>query len=414
MKKKILILFILIINCLFATSSYAKETGTVYIESNYDVVEKGDEIEITVNLKDATTAALDFSLYFDNDKWDYVSKIENTKVENNNIVYVWYDKSGGKSPKKGEIVKFKFKAKDNGLSTFSLNGNFYNESAQMIQIDFKEKQVKIGKEDTNSKDEEESGTDTKESNANLQVLRLDVAGITPLFDNNVYEYYLTVPNTVKDIEVIAIGENSNAKIDVTGNKNLKEGLNNIKILVTSEDNKNKKTYNIKVTKTANLELANTNLEILAIENALLNPPFNVDETNYSTEVSKDTEKLNILAIPENENAKVQILGNDNLNEGDNAITIIVTAENGFSEKKFQINVHRRNEEEQIKYEEEQKEQEKKLEEAYEIEKVSSEIKENEPEENLTNGAIWIIVVIVIIVIVCVTVFWYLKYKKNRK
>ena len=43
--------------------------------------------------------------------------------------------------------------------------------------------------------------------------------------------------------------------------------------MTSADKTQSKVYKIYVSKTNNLELANTNLETLAIENTLLNPPF---------------------------------------------------------------------------------------------------------------------------------------------
>lgn len=414
MKNKILISLILLIICLFSTTSYAKETGTVYIESSRDVVEKEDTIEITVNLKDTTTAAFDFSLYFDNTKWDYISKIDNTKVENNHIIYVWYDKTGGRSAKSGELIKLKFKAKENGLSTFSLEGNFYNSSGQTIQATFKEKQVQIGKENKVLQNEEEKGNDKNSSNANLEVLRLDIEGITPDFSSDIYEYYLTVKNSVKDIEVLAISQNPNANVEITGNNNLKEGLNTIKIKVISEDKKEEKIYTIKVTKTANLEAANTNLEILAIENTLLNPPFDISETKYTTEISNNVQEINVLAVPENEKAKVQITGTNNLKEGNNTVTITVTAANGFSKKKYQVNVYKRNQEEQIKYEEDEKEQVKKVEEAYEIEKVGSSEKEQLQNNNKASNTVWTILIIVVILIVGGSIFLYSKYKTNRK
>ena len=39
----------------------------------------------------------------------------------------------------------------------------------------------------------------------------------------------------------------------------------------------------------------------------------------------DTKKLNILAKPENEKSKIEIVGNSNLKEGENIIKIKVTA-----------------------------------------------------------------------------------------
>ena len=175
----------------------------------------------------------------------------------------------------------------------------------------------------------EQGIDSKASNANLQALRLNIEGITPNFENNIYEYYLTVDNNIKEIEVLAITENPNANVDVSGNTNLKDGLNVINIVVTSEDKTTKNTYTIQVTKTSNLELANNNLEILAIENTLLYPPFDMTNTNYKAEISNELDNINILAIPQNENAVVKITGKDNLKQVSNLVTIVVTAPNRF-------------------------------------------------------------------------------------
>lgn len=412
MKKRIItllvIIFILIGIC---NRHYALETAIVYVESNKNIVEKGEEIEITVNLKNSKTAAFDFSLYYDNTKWEYLSTIDNTNVKDNYIIYVWHDKEGGKSSKQGELIKFKFKAKKEGISTFNINGNFYNSLGQQIQTSFEEEQVEIGKSLNNQK-----------NSSNLQTLRLNVEGITPEFNANTYEYYLTVSDTVKNIEVLALSEDSSAIVNITGNTNLKEGLNIIKIQVIPENKKEEKIYTIKVTKTKNVSLANANLEILAIENVLLNPSFESSVLQYKTEVSLQTSDLNIIAIPENEKAKVQIMGATNLKEGDNTVNILVTAANGFSTKKYQVKVHRRNEGEQKVYQNEKNEQNEKLEEAYEIDKLTdeknnqnenSEKEEAEKRKN-NNMIIGIVMLGIIIFTISIVSFFIIQNKKQNK
>ena len=154
---------------------------------------------------------------------------------------------------------------------------------------------------------------------------------------------------------------------------------------------------IHVTKTANLELANTNLEMLAIENVLLNPPFDNSETNYKAEVSYDTESIHLLAVPENEQASVQVTGKENLKEGHNLVNILVTAPNGFTKKNYQIDVYRRNLQEEEMYQEQQEENRDKLEEAYQIQELSGNI--DEVQEQATEGqskkyeniAVWVVV-----------------------
>ena len=178
-------------------------------------------------------------------------------------------------------------------------------------------------------------------------------GITPDFNKDITQYYLNVNDSVNDINVTAIAENKDSIVEISGNKGLKNGINKIKILVTSKDKTAKKEYVINVTKTNNITKANTNLETLAVEYYTLSPDYNSNVTNYNVEVSNLTNDLNILAIPEDEDANVQISGNKDLKTGNNQITISVTAENGKTKKNYYINVSKRNEDEEKKYEQEQ-------------------------------------------------------------
>lgn len=306
------------------------------------------------------------------------------------------------------------------MATFSLQGEFYSQIGQLIQTENREEQIQIGKEQTNSQKqaEEEYGTDTQKGNAVLQVLRLDKEGLTPSFEKDVHEYYLTIPSNIQNIEVLAISENPDATIEITGNRDLKEGLNLITIQVISADKTQNNVYTIQVTKTTNMELANTNLEILAIENVLLNPPFDINETNYKVEVANETESINILVVPENEQARVEISGKENLKEGNNLVSIIVRAPNGFTKKKYQVEVYKRNVEEEKKYLEELNSRKEMLEHAYEIANLSTngkeeqrkdEIKENK--SNANNLVVWSMA-IVIAIMVSTGVFFYLKHKKR--
>lgn len=414
LKKKIILILIFIFTCChFLNFSYAINKGIIYLASNQEVIEKGDEVEITINIEDAKTAAFTSYLYFDNLKFEYISGPENANVIDNRVIFVWYDTMGGSGTKNGELAKFKFKAKENGFATFSVQGEFYSEVGQLIQTDFKETQVQIGKEQSNlqKQAEEEQGTSSQSSNATLQVLRLDKEGVIPSFNKETHEYYLTVSSDVQDIEVLAISENPNAMVEITGNTDLKEGLNLITIRVTSEDKMQSNTYTIEVTKTANLELANTNLEILAIENVLLNPPFDSYQTNYKAEVSNATQTINLLAVPENEQATVEVSGKENLVEGNNIVTAIVTAPNGFTKKKYQIEIYKRNIEEEEKYQEQQKQ---KLEEAQKISELSINTDEKEKiktEDNEQKGSIIIwIMIIIFVIVVSIVIF---RYKKRN-
>lgn len=407
-------IFLLVICLLGVELSYASTVGTVYLTTNVSTLEKQEEVELTIALKDSKTAAFNINLYFDDTKLEYVSGPDNTNVVGNCILFVWYDTNGGNDAKEGELASFIFKAKEDGIANFSIDGEFYSQVGQKIQTEFEQAQVQIGKEETALEKEakEEKGSNTQASNANLQALRINQEGVVPNFDKNTHEYYLTVSNTINEIEVLAISENPNATVEISGNTNLKEGLNSIKIQVISEDKTQKNTYTIEATKTANLELANTNLETLAIENTLLNPPFDNTVTSYTTQVSNSIIDLNILAVPENEKAKVEIRGKNELKEGDNKVTIIVTAPNGFTKKEYDINVYKRNVQEEKQYEQEQLKMQQELEETYKMEQTSnSQENLDKPEQNKQSmtGIVVIGGVIVFALIVAIII----GYRKKK-
>ena len=386
-KNKLLIILILFfIYVISSYKIYANTSGKVFLESNKDVINIDEEVEISVNVENFKTAAFTLYLYFDEEKFEYISGPENINTYGNRIIYVWYDTDGGNSPRSGKVENFIFKAKENGLATFNINGEFYTEKGQEVDVEFKEKQIQIGKEETTLEKQakEEVGQDENESNSKLQNLRLSTEGMVPEFQNDIYDYYLTVKNEVKDIEVLAIAENNDAQVEITGNENLQEGLNKIKVQVTSTDKTSNSIYVINVTKTDDIESANTNLETLAIENYLLYPAFDNNITNYNVEVSNTLEKINLLAIPENEEAAVEIKKDDILKEGNNEIKITVTAKNGYTKKEYNINVYKRNSEEETKYKEEQKENQEKLNQIYEIQRTSNS-KENEGKKEQQEG-----------------------------
>lgn len=408
MKRKILVFFIIFFVCLSCIYvSYASTRGNLYVESNKDIFDVNEEIEISINLEGIKTAAFTLYLYFDSDKLQYISGPENINVDGNKIIYLWYDEKGGSGAKDGEIVNFKFKAIKNGTASFNVDGEFYTDKAQKIEMNFKEKEIKIGKDETKLEKQakEERGNSSDINNSRLQNLRLNIEGMVPAFNSDVYNYYLTVKSDIKDIEVLAIAENNDENIQVTGNESLKDGLNLIKIEVNSKDNASSSTYTINVTKTDDIEAANTNLETLAIENELLYPAFSTDITNYKVEVGNSVEQIRILAIPEEENASVEIIKDDFLKEGNNEIKIIVTAKNGFTKKEYLIDVYKRNNSEEEIYNIELQENNERLNEIYEASKTSiEERKKIEQERSKENKMAYIVIIISIIFMVLLIIY----------
>lgn len=178
----------------------------------------------------------------------------------------------------------------------------------------------------------------KSSEARLKELKVDVEGLTPEFDKNTTEYYLVVDLSVNKLKITASTVDNKAKWAIYGNKNLKEGENTITINVTAE-NGTKKEYYIHVTKVDNIEMANAELENLDIQGFSLYPSFKSNIYSYNLNINQEVSNLEIIAVPQNEKAKVEIEGNENLHEGENIIKINVTAENEETIRTYKINTY---------------------------------------------------------------------------
>ena len=399
---------------------YASTKGNVYLSSNKQEVNIGDEIEISINIEGFNTSAYDFEFYFDNDKLEFLENAndkDNINLINNKINYIWFDRSGNNEVT-GNIKTFKFKAKKEGVVTFTINGNFYTKKAQEVDTTLNNLQVNIvdinnNKSILQKQAEEEIGESNNRSNSKLQNLRLNIEGLVPEFNKDVFDYYLTINNNINNLEILTVPENKNSKIEITENENLKEGLNIIKVQITSEDNTSSTSYIINVTKTNNVEDANTNLETLAIQNYLLYPNFDNTVTNYNVEVANDTDNINLLAIPEDEEAKVEIDKNDKLQEGNNTIKITVTAKNNYTKKVYKINVYRRNENEEKEYKLEQEENKKLL---NNIQKTSANQNDdnNQKQTEEQNKDMYLILTLIILLIILIFTVIFFKIRRSKK
>ncbi|QHQ61173.1 hypothetical protein Ana3638_10640 [Anaerocolumna sedimenticola] len=87
---------------------------------------------------------------------------------------------------------------------------------------------------------------------------------------------------------------------------------------------------------------NNNLKSLKINPGSLKPKFDPKITEYTTKIDYESNKIILSAVPEDDNAKVTVDGNENLSVGNNKITVKVKAESG--EMKEYIITATRNEE----------------------------------------------------------------------
>lgn len=190
----------------------------------------------------------------------------------------------------------------------------------------------------NNSNYNEEDDETKSDNTNLKSLKVDVEGLSPEFDKNITEYYLIVDLTIEEVNVEAVPEYEKSKITITGNSDLQEGENTVKILVKAE-NGNTKTYTINITKTNDLEKVNATLKSLSVKGFSFYPSFKTNIYNYNLTVNEKLTQLEILAETEIEGATYEIIGNEDLKEGDNLIKVIVTAKDGETKREYKINVY---------------------------------------------------------------------------
>lgn len=428
MKKVVILLLIWIlmisINQISLGTEVNSKEGEIYLLVSKQEIQNDEEFSITINLANIEVSAFDLNIFFNKDLLEYISGPENTNVVEGKIITSWYDSEGGKNPKQNcELVKYTFKSKKIESELISIEGEFYNSDGELI-TDYTEGVEIISNENKETEEIEISeNSNIANNNSELKILRLDKEGITPTFSPDIFEYYF-LTDKLDSLEVTAIPENTNSNVEITGNTNFKEGLNTINITVTSADGSNKNEYKIYVTKTKDIEKANANLETLAIENVELEPQLIDGLYEYKAVISENVENLNILAIPQDINANVSVNGNQNLKYGNNQVTIDVVAENGYTSKKYIINVYRRNKEEQEEYNNQQEYNAQKLntiiekQEEVNIDEENDENNQNQESENTNeiNNKIqflWVIAFIIVIVIIVVIILKRKEEKNNK-
>ena len=182
-------------------------------------------------------------------------------------------------------------------------------------------------------------TEKPEESADKTLKSLEIDGnytLTPEFNSDVTEYTLNVPEDVTSLDFDAVPTDENAKVEITGNDELLDGVNTIEITVTAEDG-TARTYTISVTKG---EFANIGLSELSVEGYTLTPEFTSDIHEYTLEINDLTvTSLNINAVADQDNATVEIVGNTGLQLGENIITILVKSEDDEEIATYQIIVN---------------------------------------------------------------------------
>ena len=205
--------------------------------------------------------------------------------------------------------------------------------------------VVVTPEDPNAQPKTYTIIVTRELSASVKLSDLTVDGTTvPGFDPDRPAYDLgTVPNSTKQITIGATASGPVTSIEGTGTKDVEVGKQTFEVVITAQDGQATGTYTITIEREASDD--NT-LKSLEVEGYTLDPEFDPDEENYSITVPSDVNSVTVNAEPNEEGATVTIEGNDNLQPGDNTITVKVEAPNG-EEKTYTITVTKEEDDEKI-------------------------------------------------------------------
>lgn len=180
----------------------------------------------------------------------------------------------------------------------------------------------------------------------------NIAEMTPTFKSNVFEYKIKNDNDkIRKLTFQRFAcEEEGCKTEVSCTTNgctvdgnsvyLVVGKNEVVVKNISEDEKNTTEYKFLVYRGPTTD-GSPYLKSLAIEGFAINEKFDKNTLDYTATTDYEHETLNIIATPEDENAKVEIKGNENLKIGENVITITVTSSETKEIKIYNITVTRK-------------------------------------------------------------------------
>ena len=129
---------------------------------------------------------------------------------------------------------------------------------------------------------------------------------------------IEIESGVTDVEIEAVPTDANATAEIEGGAGLEPGENTVTVTVTAADGETVKVYTV----TLNVAFSGDNtLSEFTLNGEAIEDGASVELAAYTTEVE-------VVAVPTDENATVDITGADALEPGENTIEVTVTAANG--------------------------------------------------------------------------------------
>ncbi len=185
--------------------------------------------------------------------------------------------------------------------------------------------------------------------------KLSNLGIKPYdfygFEEDILIYTVAVPESVEEIEIYAESD-SDAEITGTGDMLLEDGKNTYDIIVTGSSG-SITTYTINIIKDDDeydylkkigssgvLGNIGEGLESLNIEGIELDKEFDTNVYEYEASYEGDSTELKIDVETTKSVYNTEIVGNTEIEEGENVVTILVTDDKGLNVATYQIIVEK--------------------------------------------------------------------------
>lgn len=192
-------------------------------------------------------------------------------------------------------------------------------------------------------------------NANLSGITLSSGTLSPGFAENTVAYNVQIPYTVPSVTVTPVMAGVNATITINGTTvvsgaassyiALNTGSNTITILVTAEDGATTKTYTLAVNRLP-APSSNANLANLTLSQGTLSPAFNENTIAYTVQVPYTVTTMTLTPTVADSNAAQTVNGTVvgsgfpsqavSLTTGSNTITVVVTAQDGTTQKTYTV------------------------------------------------------------------------------
>ena len=175
----------------------------------------------------------------------------------------------------------------------------------------------------------------KNTSASVTSLSFKNATMKPAFNQSIHEYKLYTKDTIRQVTLFyttletGVTLKSECTVGCTVSSQSDtiiqtiQGKNEVIFKFTSEDEKNTEEYKFIIYRGETTDGSNK-LAGLNIKDYNINEQFDENTLDYTASVPYEVENLEINATAADENAKVEIKGNNNLKVGENVITITVT------------------------------------------------------------------------------------------